>query len=125
MRSLVHFAVDGEQVFMTTKLDGQKTRFLPFNMGHEDGCGNPPNPNGYPVSYLWERVLTRDGFADLLDNFIKRIKIKTLDREGMLKESEAIIFPRYHQWEAANKLLAAAKTEGVGQKYLVQHSAGS
>ena len=125
MRSLVHFAVDGEQVFMTTKLDGQKTRFLPFNIGHEDGCGNPPNPNGYPVSYLWERVLTRDGFADLLDNFIKRIKIKTLDREGMLKESEAIIFPRYHQWEAANKLLAAAKSEGVGQKYLVQHSAGS
>ena len=125
MRALVHFAVDGEWVFTTTKLEGLKTRFLPFNVGKDDGKGNPPNPNGYPVSYLWERVLTRDGFADLLDNFIKRIKIKSVDREGRTKEADVIIFPRFHQWEATNLLLEAAKAEGVGQKYLIQHSAGS
>jgi type I restriction enzyme R subunit len=125
MRALGHFAVDGEWVFTTTRLEGEKTRFLPFNQGNGDGKGNPPNPEGYPVSYLWERVLTRDGFADLLDNFIKRVKETSTDREGRQRAVEKIIFPRYHQWEATNALLAAAKAEGVGQKYLIQHSAGS
>ena len=125
MRALVHFAVDGEWVFTTTKLEGKKTRFLPFNQGNGDGKGNPHNPNGYSVSYLWEQVLTRDGFADLIDNFIKRVKETSADRDGRQKTTERIIFPRYHQWEAANRLLAAAKAEGVGQKYLIQHSAGS
>lgn len=125
MRALVHFVVDGEWVFTTTRLEGEKTRFLPFNQGNGDGKGNPPNPNGYPVSYLWERVLTRDGFADLLDNFIKRVKETSTDREGRQRVVEKIIFPRYHQWEATNALLTTAKAEGVGQKYLIQHSAGS
>jgi len=125
MRALVHFAVDGEWVYMTTKLEGEKTRFLPFNKGNNMGEGNPPNPNGYPVSYLWENVLTPDGFAGLVDNFTKRIKVRKENADGSSSEEDTIVFPRYHQWEATNLLLAAAKIEPVGNRYLIQHSAGS
>lgn len=124
-RSLVHFAVDGEEVYMTTRLAGEATKFLPFNKGHNMGKGNPPNPNGYPVSYLWEEVLTPSGISELLDNFIKRIKIKVADKSGQLRDDDRIVFPRYHQWDAARKLLSVARKEGIGNRYLIQHSAGS
>lgn len=124
-RALVHFAVDGEEVYMTTRLAGEKTKFLPFNKGRDLGAGNPPNPSGYPVSYLWEEVLTPSGLSELVDNFVKRTKVKKADKDGILRDEDQIVFPRYHQWDATRKLLATARTEGVGNRYLVQHSAGS
>jgi type I restriction enzyme R subunit len=124
-RALVHFAVDGEEVYMTTRLAGEKTKFLPFNKGRDLGAGNPPNPSGYPVSYLWEEVLTPAGLSELVDNFVKRTKVKKAGKDGVLRDDDQIVFPRYHQWDATRKLLGTARTEGVGNRYLVQHSAGS
>ncbi|OPY64693.1 MAG: Type-1 restriction enzyme R protein [Syntrophorhabdus sp. PtaU1.Bin050] len=126
-RTLVHFAVDTEAVFMTTRLAGKATYFLPFNKGHEGGAGNPPDPAGrtYRTAYLWEEVLQRDSMLDLLARFLHlQIEEKRTD-EGKRIKKETMIFPRYHQLEAVRALVDAARSEGVGHNYLVEHSAGS
>ena len=123
-RALVHFAVDPEEVAMATRLEGQRTQFLPFNLGFAGGQGNPPNPGGYRTSYLWERVWQRDAWLDLLARFIH----VEMPAEGSKVEKRAkahVIFPRFHQWDAVLQLEADARERGAGANYLVQHSAGS
>ena len=115
-RAIVHFAVDTEQVFMTTRLSGDSTRFLPFNRGDGDRAGNPQRP-GYRTGYLWEEVWSRDAWLDLLARFV----LTTTDDAG----KKVTLFPRYHQWNAVLQLVADARQQGAGQSYLVQHSAGS
>lgn len=124
-RALVHFAVSQEEVWMTTRLAGQDTYFLPFNMGNDGGAGNPPNPQGYATDYLWKRVFQRDAWLDILGRFIHLQREEQEDWQGKRYTKETLIFPRFHQWDAVNRLVATARVEGPGQKYLVQHSAGS
>ena len=126
-RSLIHFAVDTEAVFMTTRLAGTATHFLPFNRGHNNGAGNPPDPAGrtYRTAYLWEEVLQRDSLLDLMARFLHlQIEEKRTD-EGRKIKKETMIFPRYHQLQAVRALVNEARNEGVGHNYLVEHSAGS
>ena len=126
-RALVHFAVDTESVLMTTRLAGTATRFLPFGRGCGGAAGNPPDPAGrnYRTAYLWEEVLERDSLLDLFARFIHlQIDAKRDDR-GRKVKTETMIFPRYHQLEAVRTLVDAARDEGVGNNYLVEHSAGS
>ncbi|WP_026919318.1 type I restriction endonuclease subunit R [Gordonia shandongensis] len=126
IRALVHFAVSNNEVHMTTRLAGAKTRFLPFNRGNNHHAGNPPNPDGSPSSYLWETILQRDTFLDILDRFMHLEVTETRDPDtGKKSRRETLLFPRYHQWEAVTRLVDAARTEGPGHKYLIQHSAGS
>jgi len=124
-RALVHFAVSSDEVFMTTELKGAATHFLPFNLGNEGGAGNPANPDGYRTSYLWERVLQRDNWLDILGRFVHLEKKEKIERDGRKKTTESLIFPRFHQWEVVTKMIEAARTEKAGYRYLVQHSAGS
>ncbi|PJZ23973.1 hypothetical protein CH352_18090 [Leptospira hartskeerlii] len=123
-RCIVHFAVSTEEVYMTTKLEGENTHFLPFNRGNGEGAGNAPNPNGYASSYLWEEVLEKETFLRILGRFIH---LQNKDAEGrkLKPEQHSIIFPRYHQLDAVKKLITAATSEGPGHRYLIQHSAGS
>ncbi len=128
-RALVHFAVDPDRASMTTKLEGLRTRFLPFNLGTGGaggigGAGNPPNPAGHRTSYLWELVWQRDSWLDLLARFIHVVEPET--RAAVKRAADrAVIFPRLHQLDAVRKLEAATKASGAGRNYLVQHSAGS
>ena len=119
-RCVVHFAVDTDEVYMTTRLAGKDTFFLPFNKGHHHGVGNPPNPFGHKSAYLWEEVLTRPSLANLLQHFV-RLSGKPTDALN----KRTLFFPRYHQMDVVRKLLADASQKGVGQTYLIQHSAGS
>jgi type I restriction enzyme, R subunit len=124
-RTLVHFAVDPDLVFMTTKLAGKSTFFLPFNQGDGMGAGNPPAPEGkYKTSYLWEQVWHRDSLLDILARFIHLEAIEA-DIAGKKARKENMIFPRYHQLDAVRKIEKASKAEGAGNDYLVMHSAGS
>lgn len=123
-RTLVHFAVDPDVVHMTTKLDGTKTHFLPFNKGDGTGAGNPDNPNGHKTAYLWEQVFQRDSWLDILARFIHlHVEEKTIGGKKIRKET--MIFPRYHQLVAVRMLEANARKVGPGTNYLIQHSAGS
>ncbi|MFO1206334.1 MAG: type I restriction endonuclease [Burkholderiales bacterium] len=124
-RALVHFAVSTDEVRMATELRGEDTVFLPFNLGHDGGAGNPPNPAGYRTAYLWERVLERDAWLGILGSFVHLEKKDKVLADSTKKTVETLIFPRFHQWEAVTSLVAAAKVEGPGRSYLVQHSAGS
>ncbi len=124
-RALVHFAVDTEQVYMTTKLAKANTFFLPFNRGHEGGAGNPPHPSGYRTAYLWEQVWQRDSFLDILGRFAHLLVEEETDPDGRKVTKETLIFPRYHQLDVVRKLEASAREHGPGRNYLVQHSAGS
>jgi len=126
-RTLVHFAVDTDLVLMTTRLAGNATHFLPFDKGLDGGAGNPPDPAGrsYRTAYLWEEVLERDSFLDLVARFIHLQLDEKRDDRGRKVKKETMIFPRYHQLEAVRHLVAAARGEGVGHNYLVEHSAGS
>lgn len=118
-RALVHFAVDTDEVWMTTRLDKLDTKFIPFNRGHVDGsAGNPPVKGDYCTSYLWKEVLRRDSLLDILQRFVQLQKEK---KNG----HERIIFPRYHQLDVVRKLVADVKQRGCGHSYLIQHSAGS
>ncbi len=117
---MVHFAADPYSVAMTTHLAGKRTRFLPFNQGHDLGAGNPPKPDGHRTAYLWERVWSRDAWMDILGRFIHVEK----PSKGS-KKRPTVIFPRFHQWDAVRRLEADAKMSGAGRNYLVQHSAGS
>jgi type I restriction enzyme R subunit len=116
--ALVHFAVSSSEVRMTTKLAGRATHFLPFNLGDEGAAGNPVNPNGHRTAYLWKQVWQRESWLDILGRYL------IAERDDK-KNIKAIIFPRYHQLDATRKLEAAILEEGAGQKYLIQHSAGS
>jgi len=119
-RTLVHMAVDTDEVFMTTKLAGPATFFLPFNKGHNNGEGNPPNPNGHKTAYLWEEVFQPATLAGIIQHFVL-LEGKAAD--PLAKKS--LIFPRYHQLDVVRRLLDHASTNGVGHSYLIQHSAGS
>jgi type I restriction enzyme R subunit len=120
-RCMVHFAVDDQEVRMCTHLKAKDSWFLPFNKGHKDGAGNPPNPDGLKTAYLWEQVLTKPGLTDIIENYAQVVEEK--DDKGRKKRNQ--IFPRYHQLDVVRKLLADAASNGSGQKYLIQHSAGS
>lgn len=126
-RALVHLAVSNDEVWMTTKLAGERTHFLPFNRGTEDGgAGNPLNPHGSPTSYLWERVLQRDAWLNILGRFMYiKHESSTDPITGQTTKTSSLRFPRFHQWEAVTLLTDAAATEGAGNRYLIQHSAGS
>ncbi|HOT91186.1 MAG TPA: type I restriction endonuclease subunit R [Anaerolineae bacterium] len=121
-RCVVHFAVDDQEVRMCTHLQGKASWFLPFNKGWNDGAGNPPNPNGLKTAYLWEEVLTRESLTDILEHYAQIVESKD-EKTGRKKRDQ--IFPRYHQLDVVRKLLAAAQQDGVGRRYLIQHSAGS
>ena len=125
-RCLAHFAVDPEQVFVTTALAGPKTRFLPFNQGRFGGAGNPPVPptrTGFPTDYLWERVWARDSVLDLVRQFIHEVEAE--DDRGRKTGERFLIFPRYQQLDCVRRLVGHARNHGAGQRYLIQHSAGS
>ncbi|KAA6195136.1 type I restriction endonuclease subunit R [Pseudomonas lactis] len=119
-RALVHMAVDTDEVFMATKLTGASTFFLPFNKGHNNGEGNPPNPNGHKTAYLWEEVFLPASLAGIIQHFVL-LEGKATD--PLTKKS--LIFPRYQQLDVVRCLLDHASTNGVGHSYLIQHSAGS
>ena len=124
-RALVHFAVSTDEVWMTTELKGKGTYFLPFNLGNNGGAGNPVNPAGYRTAYLWERILQRDAWLNIVGRFVHLAKEEKKTPEGKKQIRETLIFPRFHQWEAVTNLLTTAKFEKAGHKYLIQHSAGS
>ena len=126
-RTLVHFAADTESIFMTTRLAGKATHFLPFDKGFAGASGNPPDPDGrtYRTAYLWEDVLQRDSLLDILARFIHLQIDEKWDGRGNKVKAEIMIFPRYHQLEAVRLLVETAGREGVGHNYLVEHSAGS
>ncbi len=126
-RVLVHFAVDLSRVYMTTRLEGAKTYFLPFNQGSNGagrvgGQGNPINEDGYDTAYLWESVLCKDRLLEILHKYL-HLQVEK-DDDGNIK-SERIIFPRYHQLDVVTKLLDDVRENGSGKSYLIQHSAGS
>ena len=127
-RALVHFAVDPDEVWMTTWLRGKETDFLPFNRGNHFGAGNPPVEGNWKTHYLWDEVLQADSLLEILQRFIhlevKKNQVKT-DKGVRTVERETMIFPRYHQLDAVRKLIAHAQHNGAGCNYLIQHSAGS
>lgn len=123
-RSLVHFAVDQDEVFMATKLDGSKTYWLPFNKGYNNGKGNPQNPNGYRTAYLWENILQKDSWMEIIQRFI-HLQTEEFESEGKIYKKEKLIFPRYHQLDAVRKVSTDVLAAGTGKNYLIQHSAGS
>lgn len=119
-RCLVHMAVDTDEVYMSTKLAGKGTFFLPFNKGVNFGAGNPPNPNGHKTAYLWEDVFSKESIANIIQHFVRL--------DGSAKDplnKRTLFFPRYHQLDVVRRLIADTSTHGVGKTYLVQHSAGS
>ena len=125
-RCLAHFAVDPEQVFVTTQLAGPKTRFLPFNQGRFGGAGNPPVPpirEGYATDYLWERIWARDSILDLIRQFIQEVEEE--DDRNRRTGKRFLIFPRYQQLDCVRRLVSHARNHGPGERYLIQHSAGS
>ena len=126
--AIVHFAVSQYQVYMTTQLAGANTYFLPFNKGTNEGAaGNdiPDDISRYATDYLWNEVLLPDNILNILARFVHLHIEEKEDWEGRKYKKESMIFPRYHQWDVVKKLVSAADAEGPGQKYLIQHSAGS
>jgi type I restriction enzyme R subunit len=126
--ALVHFAVSQYEVYMATRLAGDETYFLPFNKGtKEGGAGNdiPENQEEYASGYLWNEVLLPDNLLTILARYVHLQIEEVEDWQGKKSKKESLIFPRYHQWDVVNRLLRAARSEGAGQKYLIQHSAGS
>ncbi len=128
-RCLVHFAVDTDQVWMTTQLKGENTHFLPFNKGHNNGAGNPSNPLGIKTDYLWKDILTKDRLTNIIQNYVQLIEeeIEKIMPDGKVRKEKVkkLIFPRFHQIDSVDKLLSNAKENGAGKRYLIQHSAGS
>lgn len=121
-RCAVHFAVDDETIEMCTKLCGVDSWFLPFNKGHNDGAGNPVNLNGLKTSYLWENILKKESLSDILEHYAQVVVEKD---EETGRKIEKIVWPRYHQLELVHKLLDITKNGSIGQRFLIQHSAGS
>jgi type I restriction enzyme R subunit len=123
-RTLVHFAIDQDDVYMTTKLEGTRTYWLPFNKGYNNGQGNPPNPDGYRTSYLWQEIFPRDSWMEILQRFV-HLESEEINVDGRSFKKEKMIFPRYHQLDAVRKISADVLANGIGKNYLIQHSAGS
>jgi type I restriction enzyme R subunit len=123
-RTLVHFAVDPDEVHMTSRLSGNATQFLPFNRGDGSGAGNPENPRDYRTAYLWQDIWQRDSLLDILARFV-HLQVEERRLGGKKVRRETVIFPRFHQLDAVRRMVADARERGVGQNYLVQHSAGS
>ncbi len=121
-RCAVHFAVDDSEVRFCTELKGKASWFLPFNKGHNDGAGNPPNPYGLKTAYLWNEVLTPSGLTNILENYAQIVEEKD-PRTGRKKRKQ--VWPRYHQLGVVRQALADVRAHGAGQRYLIQHSAGS
>ena len=121
-RCVVHFAVDDHEVRFCTHLKGKASWFLPFNLGWNDGAGNPPNPDGLKIDYLWKRILTPTGLTDILENYAQVVESKD-EKTGRKRRTQ--IWPRYHQLDVVHKLLADVANNGAGRRYLIQHSAGS
>ena len=121
-RCVVHFAVDDHEVRFCTHLKGKGSWFLPFNLGWNDGAGNPPNPNGLKTDFLWKRILTRESLTNILENYAQVVEVKD-PKTGKKKATQ--IWPRYHQLDVVRRLLADAGSDGAGRRYLIQHSAGS
>ena len=119
-RCLVHMAVDTDEVYMTTKLAGKSTFFLPFNKGYGEGQGNPPNPNGHKTAYLWEDIFTPTSLANIIQHFVR---LDGANKDALDKRN--LYFPRYHQLDVVRRLVDHAAQKGVGHCYLIQHSAGS
>ena len=125
-RCLAHFAVDPDLIYVTTRLAGPETRFLPFNQGKFGGAGNPPvspTQDGYPTSYLWEEAWARDSVLDLVRQFIHEVQEE--DDQGRRNGRRFLIFPRYQQLDCVRRLVSDARVQGTGHRYLIQHSAGS
>ncbi len=127
-RLMVNFALDTEEVWMCTQLKKEKSYFLPFNQGYNNGAGNPPK-DGIKTDYLWKAILTKGHLTDIIQNYCQLIteEKEYVDDKGIVrtKKEKKLIFPRYHQLLAVRTLLADAQAKGSGQKYLIQHSAGS
>jgi type I restriction enzyme R subunit len=122
--ALVHFAVDTDTVLMATKLEKSRTFFLPFNKGKDGGAGNPENQGGHRTAYLWEQVLKRDSFLDIVERFM-HLQVTEKKKDGKLVRKETMIFPRFHQLDAVRALVTHSREAGAGANYLIQHSAGS
>lgn len=121
-RCAVHFAVDDDDIRMCTWLSGKSSWFLPFNKGVNGGAGNPINPHGVRTAYLWEEILKKESLSDIIENYAQVVKKKD-EKTG--KEKISVVWPRYHQLEVVRKLLTETRANGVGNRYLIQHSAGS
>lgn len=121
-RCMVHFAVDDATIQFCTKLAGKDSWFLPFNKGYNDGAGNPPNPDGLMTDYLWKDILTKRKLSRIIENYAQIVEDRD---ENNRKKSVRQIWPRYHQLDCVEKLLADVQRNGVGKRYLIQHSAGS
>ena len=121
-RCIAHFAVDEREVQFCTHLKGKGSWFLPFNRGWNDGAGNPPNPDGLAIDYLWREVLPRESLTNILENYAQVVEEKD-DKTG--RKRRAQVWPRYHQLDVVRRLLAHVEAHGVGRRYLIQHSAGS
>ena len=121
-RCVVHFAVDDSEVRMCTELRGKGSWFLPFNKGHNDGAGNPPNPHGLKTDYQWKQVLTPAGLTNIIENYAQIVEEKD-PRTGKKKRRQ--VWPRYHQLGLVRQALADVRAHGAGKRYLIQHSAGS
>jgi len=127
-RLMVNLAVDSEEVWMCTELKGEDSYFLPFNKGYNNGAGNPPN-DGIRTDYLWKEIFTKNSLTNIIQNYAKIIteQKEYLDKKGKkrIKKVKKLIFPRFHQLDAVRRILHDAREKGAGQKYLIQHSAGS
>lgn len=124
-RCVAHIAVDDAEVAFCTELEGKASWFLPFNQGWNSGAGNPPNPDGIKTDYLWKSVLTRKSLANIIENFAQLVEEDEVDAKGKRRRKRKQIFPRFHQLRTVRALLRRAYTDGVGRRYLIQHSAGS
>lgn len=122
-RCLAHFAVDPDEIYLTTRLQGPQTHFIPFNQGKDFGAGNPANLKGYATEYLWNRIWSRESVLDLVGNFIQMVEEE--NDKGKKTGKRSLLFPRFHQVEGVRGLLQDAQINGAGKRYLIQHSAGS
>src|SRR5439155_1783848 len=129
-RCIVYFVVDDAEVQMCTQLEGKASWFLPLNKGWNDGAGNPPNPNRLKTDYLWKELLAPSGLTNIIENYAQIVEIEKKKKDPRtgritIRKERVQIFPRYHQLDVVRKLLADLAINGVGRRYLIQHSAGS
>lgn len=124
-RCVAHIAVDDAEAAFCTELKGKASWFLPFNQGWNSGAGNPPNPDGLKTDYLWKQVLTRESLASIIESYAQVVEEEEADASGKRRKKRKQIFPRFHQLRTVRALLRRSHSDGVGQRYLIQHSAGS
>ncbi|MGC9008706.1 MAG: type I restriction endonuclease, partial [Halothiobacillaceae bacterium] len=124
-RCVAHFAVDDNEAAFCTELKGKASWFLPFNQGWNSGAGNPPNPNGLRTDYLWKQVLAKESLANIIENYAQIVEEEEEDASGRKRKTRKQVFPRYHQLRTVRALLRRSRADGVGKRYLIQHSAGS